>query len=196
MKGLLLIGGKSTRLPGKCFLPMKDGMPVFMSALNLFGKTKIKEVVIPVLPGHVKLFERIIDRFLGHMSFPLVEPIFTVDSQSGVCNAITRTAETADDDLFVLCGDNIYGFDVPESLMKGGVAVRQMRPEFSRHLAFYNEEPLITPWVLPGLWARQAYLYDSVPRFLNAQRAPHVYIQEGEWWDIGTEETYEAYWTS
>lgn len=178
-----------------------------MSAMDLFIQMRINEVVIPVLPGHREFFERIIDKFVAQMAYyPRIAPVVIADDQSGVCNAITRAGDSVNDDLFVLCGDNIYkDFYIPDDLMKGGAAIREVPPEQLQHLvrwskngfsSGYGDRALITPWVLPRLWCRLAHLYSSVPEFLNVQKAPAVMVQDGEWWDIGTEQTYEAYWLS
>lgn len=200
MIGLVLCGGKALRLPHKLFLTMKNGEPLYTSAMD----TVLSYGMEPVLA--IPRNREAIFKTLNQYFFP-GENIRLVFDDYGGLPALLKTMNTKEDDLAVFCGDNIY----PRkwlSQVETGTAYVRARQATDVELDGYQlkeqewkwvhrTEPitfsLLTPWIFDR---RTVISGNSLIEILNtAHIFPYVTEDQG-WLDLGTEAALERYYAS
>ena len=203
--GVILAGGLATRLPNKVLLPTKSGFAI-QSSVKLLRRSKVDEIVIVVPPNSV------IPDIMGNGFL-----YATQEEAKGVPDAINRgrlswssASGTIDAQFLVSCADNVYDEDEvihDSQLAVGGVArasVRFLPPFMTKHLARYSPKKkhfvsASTTDKAPSVAGVMSFYgpafvgaADTV-QWLNAMKA-EAQAYDAQWWDIGTVETYTAYW--
>lgn len=184
MQGVILAGGAATRLPNKPLLPRRQGGCVIDSSVEFLRK-QCDEITV-VVPGN-----SIIQDYLMHVHKGL--KFIVQESPTGVEDALNLVPG----EKMVCVADNIYPQEYYE---EHGVVVRAVPRWQARHLvtikdgcfirgAYDNKWALTTPWILPPDFVAEDLLIDFRQLKLIEAKA------EG-WWDIGTPDTYTAYWRS
>lgn len=203
MKGVILCGGKSTRLHHKLWLCRKDtGMNIVVAAGQTLGYAKFV--------GMDMIF--CVNEW-DHALHDLIKRQFTTarlhaDNHRGLS---VLTDLSKEDDLVVLCGDNVYGMTTVECINECSreftypmAAVNPSKPD-PVHLDAYhkgqgrwvlrshdliNAISLTTPWFFP----RGTEIRDNIVETLNVIGAvPHV-VDDREWYDLGTPEKVKEYY--
>lgn len=202
--GIVLAGGLATRLPNKVLLPMKDMRPAIFSSIELFKRSKVSNIVVVIPPNSV------IPDVLGNDFMYVIQ-----DEARGVPDAIEKAKNgwasamgDIDVHFHVSCADNVYHseeiIDEKQLTADAAASVRLLPPFVVRHLSRYSpkRKQFVTAAAdahapcVAGVMSFYGPAFvpevDTV-RWLNAMKAkPFAYA--GPWWDIGTVETYAAYW--
>lgn len=208
MIGIVLAGGLATRLPNKPLLPLRSGKPVITSSLDLFVRSGVKKTIVVITPNSV------IPYVLGGTHYDgMILEYATQTEATGVPHAMTHAVVGREkDETYVMsCCDNVYGLkEKIETLSQPPcVNVRCESPSKAIHLAkcnvvdwrWFNDpydfnRPCVAGWMI----FKQCHIMQAKPGmitvdFLNLIGAQPITISEDyEWWDVGTPETYFAYW--
>lgn len=221
MRGIVLAAGAASRMPNKLMLYTAEGKPLICSAIDQMLKVDsyLSEIVVVVSPGSVIVpFVRYAYRNSirgGYLKFVL-QP-----TPGGVIEALKFAAGESDEDMLIMCGDNIYPkHDRWPSLVYSGhsgwAVVREVKdPKARAQLCrwieaessykrsipeeCYPEEKLAlsTPWLLP---ASAVKMYpackpqDSIHDLLNLHEIRPFVLESAGWWDLGTPASYSKYW--
>lgn len=204
VRGVVLAAGLATRMPNKALLPLKNGRPAITSSIDLLLRSKIDDVVV-VIPEN-SVVPDVLDAVYGCLS-----PSFVVQSGAlGYPNAVghaLRDREPADV-VVVTCCDNVYSNDETVLLTElTNVACTRRVPywrasqlaKWSALHAWTKDGPSRVCFagyaVFYGLSVDQCH-YTTTVDMLNALRVEPLPQLLGDWYDIGTVETYTAYWRS
>ena len=207
--GVVLAGGAATRLPNKVLLPMLDLRPVIFSGLELLERAGCAEVavVIPPFSAIAPVIRRAKLRAQLH--------IVTQAELTGVPHAISLAARAVNfhfQRVLAVCADNVFPSDFPLPrvgwmLERSSVSVISSVPWWKAvHLAkerggVFQTDATDHPRCFAG-WlhltrrdALDAKPHEETVAFLNrvAVYPDNVGTQPG-WHDIGTPESYLAYW--
>lgn len=201
MNGILLAGGAATRLPNKPLLPQRDLQPVCFSGVSYLLRHKARYITVVVPPGSA------IPDILEY-NWPSVDFAFIYQGEAtGVGDALNLI--TPEHSMIVMA-DNIYPVDetVPLDPQVTYTVMRHVPGWRIGHLVrtmsvngyltrngpgFYA---LTTPWHVS-----QRFWIDLKPHgFMREawQNFHHLGIEKKAdgWWDVGTPDTYAAYWRS
>jgi hypothetical protein len=199
MIGVLLAGGAATRLPNKALLPMKDLRPVCFSGVDYLKRHNVNYIAVITPPNSV-----IVDILEDY--YPAVNFAFNYQAEpTGVGDAINLVKCDKTMGMIVMA-DNIYPPDevIHESNMsRPYVVIRQVPAWRLPHLVcvktngrFTRSGPgyaaLSTPWVINV----GEEMFASQEAWPDLQGVARLTMPGGLWWDVGTPETYAAYWRS
>jgi len=201
--GILLAGGNATRLPNKPLLPQWDCRPVCFSGMDYLIRHKVDSITVVVPPESV-IVDIIDQAYRGHSIQYVYQP-----EARGVGHALNCVGDNLGgiDDLFpalIVMGDNIYPRDeelpLTGSLEDGPFVVLRDVPAWRvPHLVRVGPNDrltrvgpgglvLSTPWfVTPGN-------FSSDEGWPDLQGVNRITRPGAGWWDIGTRDTYAAYW--
>lgn len=120
MKGIILAGGLATRLRPLTLITNKHLLPVYNKPmiyypLEAMRKAGIKEVLVTSSPDHSGDFANLLKagEEFGLKLYYAVQ----ANPKGGISDAMLLAEEFAkDESLFVLLGDNIFGYDLRESV--------------------------------------------------------------------------------
>lgn len=198
VRGIILCGGKATRLPNKPLLPMHDLRPLICSSVDYLRRNGIHFITLAC--DEDNLIPNVLRRTYPDTQFDV--SICT----DGVGPAIRQAVVDFGDPegYVVLCCDNIYPVEpIPDEM---DVAVTREVPyedliHLSRHCidgtwvdrsgVIENTVALTTPWVLS---AHTALRLTSVPESFNDLNIVGYEMPRQEWADLGTDDTYRRYW--
>jgi hypothetical protein len=209
MTGIILAGGRSTRLPNKALLPKHNGRPLITSSVDYLVYNDVKKIVV------VEAEESLI-RYVLQKLYPQVQFQFVCDNYAGIPAAISMVGqECADNSYAICCCDNLYPAErtIPANIDQPYAVVRQVSPNDAKHLAKWVEGPqftgwvdrhystaslvaLTTPWVLTADVCLAGAGEKDVTTWFN--KFPSIRPREAElstWKDLGTEDTFIRYWT-
>lgn len=197
MKGIILCGGKSTRLPLKLFLSDKTGWNIVLAA----GRTLIR--------GGLRESELIFclneeaDFLRGMIKYCFRDAKLLFDRHAGL-----RIINSLNEDRVVLCGDNVYGETTEKAIksfswVHSAASVNRL-VEPTEHLDFWTgrkwsrrslpwdkqHAALTTPWFLKG----DIKIGDNVIDTLNFYSMKPVFIDDPDWHDLGTSDSVRAYY--
>ncbi len=120
MKGVILAGGLATRLRPLTLVTNKHLLPIYNKPmiyypLEAMVKAGIKEVLVTSSPDHAGDFANLLgsgEQFDLKLYYAVQE-----NPKGGISDAIMLAEEFAQDEkVLVLLGDNIFGFDLRESV--------------------------------------------------------------------------------
>ncbi len=222
LKCAILAAGDSTRLPNKLLLPIKNGGPLFTSAMS-FAKRHVKNPDICFVFKPESLITAMYDSDTRYTDYG--EPVYQHYAR-GVCEAIKLVHQEfyhpiLDNpsmeyhDILFLLGDNIFS-DHAQVFPQGGVTslvgvvpVEHIDPEALPHLDGYNRQQ--GEWVRRG--AQMDYVIaggyllrhedmklcswegDLIEYFNKINASMWELDTTGAWTDLGTPEAYRSYWT-
>ena len=198
MKGIVLAGGKATRLPNKPLLPMHNGKPVITSGIDFLWHNGVREITVVVPPrSPIKHVLRMwYDRHIDYVV--QWEPL-------GVPQAIAIGAQ--DEPVLVVFCDNVYSLvrsTIPD--LTGHTVMTVDDPIKARDLSKYDGErsafvhEAASTICLAGFMVVQpdalavAHHFKDNITFLNAVGAVPFTWSDDEWWDLGTADAYRRYW--
>lgn len=207
-RGVMLAGGLATRLPNKPLLPLRNLKPAITSGLDFFKRSGIDDVYVVIPPSSP--IPDVLAAFGYHVKYCVQS------TPTGVCGAIATLQASRpsmvnlndDDRLIVTYCDNVYDelSVMPEMHnVASGHSIMYIENEVKSHaLSKYNDGVWVhdskSPWCVAG-WmvldehARQlAASMTSTEMLLNAAHGVPIRVAAAGWWDIGTIETYSAYW--
>lgn len=197
MQGILLAGGLATRLPNKPLLPQRDGRPVCFSGLDYLLRHKANPIAVVVPPSSV-----IVDVIAAHYPDAPINFIYQPEAR-GVGDAINLAA-TANDSMMIVSADNIYPADEtitspdekgPHVIVRRVAAWRipylvRVGPDGKLTRTGPGKLALTSPWVIfPG----HRFSLEGWP---DLEGSRLIELPGKDWWDIGTPDTYAAYWRS
>lgn len=207
MRGLILCGGRATRLPNKPLLPVwQPGQPIkpmLIAAIQSAYALGCDDVMLlhnPLTP----LFD------IATAYDPSL--LGSEDAHSGLLGALLgaishRDSGFEEQEFAVLCCDNVYPEMKPG--FRRGAVVRKMPPGRAQDLDMYvvgrytmrgfASGPflaLTTPWFVTRADIRLATHSDSVPGWMNAISLPAIEEPAVGWDDLGTVASYSAHWKS
>jgi hypothetical protein len=191
--GVLLAGGKATRLPNKVLLPQRDGRPVCFSGLDYLIRHGCDPIHIVIPPASV-----IVDVIAKHYKFDSLNFIHQPDA-TGVGDALNLIPEPIDGHAMIVMGDNIYPVTEVVDAAWPFVVVRRVPAWRLPHLVRVTKDgkltrtapgalALSTPWAIP---IDGQYSSEGWPDLTDQTK---VELPGEEWHDIGTVETYTHYW--
>lgn len=196
--GVVLAGGKSTRLPHKLFLSLRNGRPLYASAVDLLLDAGVSPVML-VAEEFFHTFRSINGKLYGRRA-----PELIIDSGEGIGPALRCMRRHSALPLLVLCGDNVYGAGTLDVDL-GNVPWAAVNARAERHgldgfvdgVGWVHRParadgfvPLTTPWYFP-----QAELEgNTAVELLTAAGAHPLRIDDPEWRDLGTPESFAAYY--
>lgn len=122
MKGVILAGGLATRLRPLTYVTNKHLLPIYQKpmiyySLESMARAGIKEVLLTSSPDHAGHFANL----LGAGEHFGLKLYFAVQKnpKGGISDAILLAEEFAKNEkILVLLGDNIFGYDLKETVMK------------------------------------------------------------------------------
>jgi hypothetical protein len=210
--GVILCGGKATRLPNKPLLPYVDQngriKPLICSSVDYLlaaGHTQMilldqKDSILPTILPCI---------------YPGVTFVQVVDGFKGIPFALKMVAELtseAEVRYMVVCADNLYPFDeVLDPKEEECAVVRDVGHEDSKHLSRFVNTPdatlwvkrhdvrgsqlgLTTPWYLTKRGLMHVTDETDIVDYLNAQGIEAWSRPRAGWCDLGTPETFTEYW--
>lgn len=199
MIGILLAGGAASRLPNKPLLPMKDLRPVCCSGIDYIKRHGINEIVVVTPPSSVIV--DVIDKLYGnHTNLEFVyQP-----QPTGVGDALSLVNRQGS--AMIVMADNVYPedeylTDYDDTIDEPEVIVRRVPAWRATHLVRVGRNgfltrtgsgtlALTTPWiVMPNNFS----VPEGWPDLSGVKRKERSAVG---WWDIGTADTYAAYWRS
>jgi len=202
--GIVLAGGEATRLPNKPLLPLVSGKPAITSSIDLCLRSGAKTTVVVVPP------QSVIPMVLkSHGYDNLIYALQRVPV--GVVNAIRLGIEAVSgvDRFIVSFCDNVFPDDevVPDLAADAYASIREQPGAQAIHLDRFLagiwvdrknphlEAQCLAGWyVLPRRWPMEATSTLSSVEFLNTMKAQGVVMPKDGWYDIGTVDSYYAYW--
>lgn len=194
MIGILLAGGAATRLPNKPLLPQRNGKPVCLSGLDYLFRHGVEYVNVVVPPSSV-----IVDVIASHYHSEKLNFIYQAEP-SGVGDAINLALQ---DDSLIVAADNIYPreevFKLPKRFNRTVAVLRQVEAWRIPHLVRMGLNGNLTrsgPGVLAltSPWYVSKYFHFSSEGWPDFNEGSFIELPSAGWWDIGTPETYSAYW--
>jgi len=206
MIGVMLAGGKATRLPNKPLLPTRhNGLPMAVNAARQLLDNGMRHIVVVRNPKD-KALEHVLLNYFGACG-----PMTLVDDDyAGVTGAIAKGCAKINEDLYaVFCCDNIYPDEKYPA--ERGAYVRHLAPDRQKDLDLFDTfskeycprggilpnnwkfKALTTPWIIDSHDAQSADAYTNVLDWLNSIRLPARHGAPG-WDDLGTPQAYEDYW--
>lgn len=214
--GVVLAGGKATRLANKALLPIRGHKILIESSIDyLLRVMPVNDIVISERKDF-SIQSIIKDRY------PRLSFMYHQDSFSGILAVLIDVAKEAKlrgyTKIVVVCCDNIYPEEIlhPCALNKNtsSVIIRQVSSlNALRHLDQYNsrcewlrkQDPrankkdnyaITTPWIIDvkHLEGLQADLYTDIVELFSVLRFNTLIMPLENWADLGTEETYKEYW--
>jgi NDP-sugar pyrophosphorylase family protein len=215
VKGIILAGGKATRLPNKPILPIRHNMLAVESSINLYHRSGIHDIYIVVPPNHV--LPQILSHRHGYTFKYVYQP--RPDGVPGAIMAVLAQFPSITS-FFVSCCDNVYHdeefIDVHNiEIQKTTVPLivtRNCSPADMHRLSGWDEAS--QQWQHPATnvqcfagWTyypsasafTQAYaqLQDSGSciELINALKAKPFHLDQTWWYDIGTVQAYREYWS-
>lgn len=208
-RGIVLMGGRSTRFPNKLFLSTRNGVPLFVEALDLLVSLGLDTIALCVNPS-IQLVVREILENIRPNAFD--RAYFELDSYNGIVPVLNKGLQPAS--CVVVCGDNVYGkttvetcqrmmfrweaesyytsYCVCSNVVQDGLDGYNLERRFGwvsrsepRHLA------LRTPWFL----SQGAVDSKDLLSLLMNKRAEPIMIEDQCWSDLGTPESVERYYS-
>lgn len=196
MIGLVLAGGRSTRVPYKMFLTDREGKgSISLSSIRLVRNLGITPTIV-TNEIYVNQFKRL---NIGDVQLDKFEGVVSILNHSIV-----------KDDLLVVCADNVYG-ETSTSLARECIRRRifgcftgQSTSEeldiwsFDKWLNRYKNpaksrrDVLTSPWIIPRGDAIQT---DDLIDWLNAKGLGPIPVKDQEWFDLGTLESLKEYYS-
>jgi len=192
MIGILLAGGNATRLPNKVLLPQRDGRPVIFSGLDYLLRHHADPVHVVVPPSSV-----IVDVIAAHYPEANLNFVYQPEA-SGVGDAINQVG--ARGAVMIVMADNIYPPNETVPAAAPAAVVRRVPAWRLPHLVRLGADGLLTrtgpgrlaltsPWII--IVGGKPLSPEGWPD-LNGAR--FIELPTAGWWDIGTHDTYAAYW--
>jgi hypothetical protein len=203
--GIVLAGGKATRLPNKPLLPLKTGRPVITSGLDLFVRSQILRCIVVVPPDSV-----LVD-IVPSLGLPIDLAFAVQEEPDGVPHAISCSGQLMQQDErgVVVCCDNVFpdGDVVPDVLPQHPEQqVRDCPPWKAMHLSRYDGQwsergiygKCVAGWLTvsmaEALRGAEPDIRGNMCRYLEAIEARPQAAQAEGWWDIGIAGAYARYW--
>ena len=201
--GVVLAGGKSTRLNNKILLPMNtESMdPIICSGLDMLLRSSIKTIY--VLDKEVSILEPMLKK-LGYNNL-----IFRRDNFDGILYCMNQLALENPSALFyIVCADNIYPPTEVWNPHKECVITRMVDGRDAVHLttmengfwypAGYSDSllALTTPWFIKAETFLDNHYCISMTEFLTKTKMPFHVVERAGWADLGTEDTYIRHWNN
>jgi hypothetical protein len=209
MIGILLAGGAATRLPNKPLLPQKNLKPVCFSGVDYLLRHKVDYIAVVIPPSSVLV--DVITSYYSDTRFVFVHQ----PEPSGVGDAINLVQRSSL--AMVVMADNIYPETehVPMKMMtqSPSITVRSVPAWRAAHLVRVSEYggvltrsrpgrlALSTPWLLEPVnnhFSKEAW--EDFSRYYKMGTTEKLFHQVElpgkDWWDVGTPDTYAAYWRS
>jgi hypothetical protein len=215
VSGLVLMGGQSTRVLNKLFLCTKEGNPLFFSSYSLLKKFGFK----PILCIHPRIKNIVVQLLRVQGEFLERDYTLFLDEYSGIVPVITEHLK--EKDVFVVCGDNIYGHETCFASCDLFVSVKNNKSNercditklstcfctSNKHLSseldgysFSKKE-----WVsrfesrdiylkTPWFLESGAYACDTLTELLNLCSAKPKIVEDLSWIDLGTQEAIDTYY--
>lgn len=208
--GIVLAAGESRRLPNKALLPLRDGRPAIMSAIDMvLGIPDIAHVVIVVSPGSIipKIVKALYPTInTNNMEFVTqLQPKGVMDALGCVIRGMT-CAVPYTRAIVTFC-DNVYPKNDFIDIDGPSVSTRQVS---STELDFFDNETglwtsrekssnarreAIAGWyLLPIDCLLQCGYRDNFLDYLNWIEATPISRAAKGWHDIGTLAAYHKYW--
>ncbi len=204
MIGVLLAGGRATRLPNKVLLPTRSG-PMAIQALEHMKAAGCTKLVVLDQPCSL-LGDVLADHPLEHTT--------VIDNFSGINNALSNIADMFPTNLryAVFCADNVYPKNEQAAAKNdtGNYAiVRPIREDLAQGLDFWAGDhwaerkarstqigalSLTTPWVFSYANLKLAAEYKSIIEFFNECEVRPIMRGAKGWADLGTPESFAHYW--
>lgn len=209
MIGVVLAGGKSTRMPHKLWLcECQSGVNIVVANLELMNKYCGLNKRVVCLNQDDHAFSKMIRRYDSLVSQHL-------DSYTGF-QCLNELLQI--DDLCVLCGDNVYG-DVtwnaialhkrtgPHATAYAAVNKLTRHTQLDKYdpitkrwvdrdtqlgaFAYNANMRLTTPWFIPKGYEVK---HDRIVDCLNDWRALPLVVNDPKWHDLGTPESVKEYY--
>lgn len=210
--GVILAGGKATRLPNKPLLPMHNGRPLICSSVDYLVGQGSQSILVLDAPDSI-----IVHVLIG--LYPSIRFHRLVDGFKGIPAALALAARSLGAEftkLFVVCCDNIYPdneYLTTPSLDRSYAVIREVSAADAVHLAKWEKKSqddpgrwlpreaatrsrfaLTTPWILRKEDALRGDEFSEVTELFNAIDCQPKTAPRGSWKDLGTEDTFIRYW--
>lgn len=121
MKGVILAGGKATRLRPLTLVTNKHLLPIYNKPmiyypLESMARAGIKDVLIIVSPSHAGSFLNLLS---SGKSFGLRLTYEIQEESKGLADAVSIAKDFADeDDILVILGDNVFSYSLKSSVTR------------------------------------------------------------------------------
>jgi len=204
-RGIVLAGGNATRLPNKPLLPLHNGKPAITSGIDLLLRSGITTVDIVIAPNSP--IPDILRKYY-ELNFRFIEQKDALGVPLAISQILPFDFQTWDKFVVVFC-DNVYGKDYliqtnderrGHTIMKldDGIKAKSLSRYINGLWTQGNFGPstsCLAGWMILNLkMLSAAHHYSNTIDFLNGTKAKPIKIEDPDWWDIGTLETYTDYW--
>ena len=193
--GVVLAGGKATRLNNKILLPLKSGYPMICSSIDYLLRLKLQKIVI--LDKELSILPKLLYQLYGELEF-------MTDNFSGIPSALRSLADKYKAELIVVCADNIYSVESVPLIENSGVVRKVPVAESQRLTTFVDGKwvrgqvsgtALTTPWILNSV-SIQLSVSDGLEDLFNELKIRPNLCPANKWADLGTEDSYLRYWNA
>lgn len=205
MKGIVLAGGKGTRLRPFTYIIKKELLPVYdkpliFYPLNTLKQSGITEAIIVVDPKSVGAFTDII----GHGAQLGMKITYTIQNEPlGMAHALLQARHLVKEreTVFVIGGDDVFSEDfgqVTQAFISGAMIVVTKVPDPERYGVVYFNGNKVTrieekpthpksPWIQAGIYIYDARVFDIIERLKPSSRGEYeitdisnAYIKMGQ----------------
>lgn len=219
MIGVVLAGGRASRLPNKALLPIYGGFPMICSGITYLLDNNVRKIVV-MEPPDGSILRWLVPHIFNKIPATMFQ--FATDYYDGVVGGIQCAAPFASEGepVMYVCCDNIYPTkeqNLDPSWVTDTAIVRSVPSGWYDHLDRYevsitgggewkhrtnivdenaNVYALTTPWVLSYKTVKEAYKYDALIDFFNGEKITPVVLPKQDWQDLGTVESYTDFWSN
>lgn len=194
MIGLILAGGRSTRVPYKMFLCQRDNKnPIIQSSVDLLINVGIKKIVAATTHEICLLLRQ----------WCLAIDEYQIDEHQGLVTVINRCLEK--DDTIIVCGDNLYGSVTTRTaervldeerfgcFVSSVVDAKELDGWNGGWVGreFFSTSRLVSPWIIPRGVVDNA---SNILTLLTIKGMQPVHCDDPEWFDLGTMESLRGYY--
>lgn len=199
MHGVVLAGGKSTRMPHKLWLCDKNGVNIAVQAGRVLRTCKRVDDIVYCVNEHDVKFISMIKKFL--------DVSFIVDNNEGL-SVLNRIHG----EKLILCADNVYGLSTLEYIaygLKGSESTACVNTYYHagyeldswdsknkqwvhRAVGHAMNDPLVTPWH----FMKDVVVNNNIIETLNRECIQPQFVRDNDWADLGTPESVERYYAN
>lgn len=193
--GIVLAGGDATRLPNKALLPLRNGLPMITSAIELCVRNNCTGAPLMIVRPD-SLILSVLHTWQYNVCYrEQIEPRGLIDA----IRIATRSCVPGEEYLITFC-DNYYDRNelIPATAKPPCVAVRDVKEGHGKDLGTYRGKT-IAGWLLLDQSSLRTVsdccLNTKLEDWLETMDAQSIEMSSNlEWWDLGTKETYQNYW--
>jgi hypothetical protein len=202
--GAVLAGGDATRLPNKALLPLRNGLPMITSAIELCVRNNCTGAPLVIVRPDSLILSILHTWQYGVRYREQKEPRGLIDAILVATRSFGPQLQLlfreGNEEFLITFCDNYYDCNelIPVTAKPPCVAVRDVKKGHGKDLGTYRGKT-IAGWLLLNRASLQL-VSDCCPQmkledWLEAMDAQPIEMPSNlEWWDLGTKETYKNYW--